>query len=91
MCYPKYVSGDFFIVGDMLYINTLKNYGDPDNNLYIEVPLSIFYKDTMEEYINKLHEEKLKKEEEEKKRVYEQNRQAAIAEIEKLKKAYNIN
>lgn len=68
LCYPKYTTGDFFIVGNILYINTLKDYSDCDNNYYVEVPLSVFYEDTMEEYINKLHEEKLKKDEEEKSR-----------------------
>lgn len=87
LCYPKYEDGDFFIDDDMIYIKTQEDYDD----WYIEVPLSVFYKDTINEYIDKLYNERLKKDEEEKKRVYEQNRQSAIEEIEKLKKQYNIN
>lgn len=90
LCYPYY--DRMFVEDNVLDITTYSiSYGDYETKTKtIDIPLQVIYENKIDEYINKLHNDRLTEAEEKEKAKYEKDRQSAIDTINKLKAKYNL-
>lgn len=91
LCNNVYKNLDSFkLYDDCIEITTEQTFRNESNYNYIDVPIDVFYENSVEEYVKNLSEQRAKEEEEEKKKKEDEDRQKAIEEVKRLKEKYNI-